>query len=120
MNVDSATTALNTFNKAIDRVLAQPPGAQRWRAANNLWLTLSPKNQRIYKEVVAENAMVRESVNKYGMADSKENENLRNYINIPVGAYQVIERADPDVFRAKKNSERFFKAFPEYATREIF
>lgn len=119
--MNSATTPLDIFNKAIDRVLAQPPGAQRWRAANSLWLTLSPKNKEIYKSVVAENALVKKAVNKHGQSNEKHaDQSLRNYLNIPVGAYQVIERTDPDVFKVKKNSERFFKTFPEYTTREIF
>lgn len=116
----SATTALDVFHKAIDRVLAEPPGAQRWRAANNLWLTLSPKNKDVYKSVVAENALVRQTTDKHGTDTKNPDKNLRNYLNIPVGAYYVIERADPDAFKEKKNAEAMFKAFPEYTTRELF
>ena len=115
----SADEVLTTFNKAIDRVLAQPIGAKRWRAANDLWLTLSPKNREQYAAVVRENAQVRESLgtfNKY----SASKDGLRQCLNIPTGAYYCIERADPDVFKKKSNAPKFFKEFTEYTTAEAY
>jgi hypothetical protein len=116
----SADTVLATFNNAIDIVLAQPVGAKRWRAANDLWLTLSPKNRQLYDAVVRENAQVRESLgtfNKFAVGDEK---NLRRVLNVPTGAYYAIQRADPDVFTRKANAAKFFKEFKEYTTAEIY
>lgn len=122
--VDQVTEAYKTFNKAIDGVLQYPVGPKRWRAANSLWLTLSFRNQQIYKDVCLENKITRESVDKHGMAigltrTEKADKSIRNCLNIPTGAYQFIEKADPTVFKEKKNSAKFFKEFPEYTTREV-
>lgn len=116
--------AIKTFNKAIDMVLREPIGPKRWRAAHNLWLSLSPKHQQQYKEVSKENRLTRQLVNKHGQAvgltkSEKADKSLRNALNIPSGAYYTIERADPDVFKKKSNSRKFFKEFPEYTTRSI-
>ena len=123
--VDSFTSTIQTFQKAIDRVLQYPRGPQRWRAANNLWLSLSTKNQQIYREVVAENATTRELVNKHGEAigvskAERADKTLRNSLNIPVGAYIAITKADPQAFIEKKNAALFFKEFREYSTRKVY
>jgi len=123
--VDDITSAMNTFNKAIDMVLREPIGPKRWRAANNLWLSLSPKHHQIYREVSAENAQARTLVDKHGRAlglskAEMSQKTLRNALNIPVGAYNAIVKADPNVFREKKNFKLFAKEFPEYMTREVF
>lgn len=113
---------LDVFNKAIDRVLQEPIGPKRWRAANDMWLTLSPKNKALYKAVVKENREFREALgtfNKFATSEDK-NSNLRQYLNVPTGAYYTIERADPDVFKKKENAVRFFKEFREYTTAEVY
>jgi hypothetical protein len=123
--VDEVAHAIKTFNKAVDTVLQYPRGPQRWRAANNLWLSLSFRNQRIYREVCKDNATTRDLVNKHGEAiglsrAEMADKSLRNALNIPTGAYIAITKADPDVFKEKKNSELFFKEFREYTTRSTF
>jgi len=121
--VDSFTDALKTFNKAIDMVLREPIGPKRWRAANNLWLSLSSKHKEQYKAVLAENAMTRQLVDKHGRAvglskAEMSDKSLRNALNIPVGAYSAIVKADPNVFKEKSNFVKFAQEFPEYMTRE--
>lgn len=120
--VDDVSHAIQTFNKAIDGVLREPLGPKRWRAANNLWLSLSSKHRRTYREVCAENSQVREQMNKFGQEIGltkmqKADKTLRNCLNIPAGAYLAISKADPSVFITKSNSEKFFKEFREYTTR---
>lgn len=115
-------TVLETFNSAIDQVLAYPPGPKRWRAANDMWLRLSPKHRTLYNSVVQENREYREalgSANKYAQSQDK-NSGFRHYLNIPTGAYYAIEKADPDVFKKESNAAKFFKEFKEYATAEVF
>jgi len=123
--VDDVTSALKTFNKAIDMVLREPVGPKRWRAAHNLWLSLSPRHKQIYKEVIAENAITRQVVDKHGKAvglskAEMSDKTLRNALNIPVGAYNAIQRADPDAFKLKSNFKKFAQEFPEYMTRESY
>jgi len=123
--VDDVTSALKTFNKAIDMVLREPVGPKRWRAANNLWLSLSSKHKQIYKEVIAENAVTRQLVDKHGQAvglskAEMSDKSLRNALNIPAGAYNAIVKADPDVFKLKSNFKKFAQEFPEYMTRESY
>lgn len=119
--VDEVTHAMKTFNKAIDMVVREPVGPKRWRAAHNLWLSLSPRHQQIYKEVTAENIKTRRAVDKHGRAiglskSEMADKSLRNALNIPVGAYITIKKSDPTAFD-EKNSSKFFKTFPEYRTR---
>lgn len=119
--VDEVTHAMKTFNKAIDMVVREPIGPKRWRAAHNLWLSLSPKHHQIYREVTAENIRTRKTVDKHGKAlglskSEMADKSLRNALNIPVGAYTAIKKADPQAFD-KNNSAKFFKEFPEYRTR---
>lgn len=123
--VDSITSAMDTFNKAIDMVLREPIGPKRWRAANNLWLSLSTKHQQQYKDVVKENALVRESVDKHGRAvgitkAEMSNKTLRNAMNVPAGAYYFIMKSDPSVFEKKANFKKFAQEFPEYMTRDTY
>lgn len=124
--VDQFTQTLETLKKPINEVMKRPPGPERWRAAHDmLWLNLSWKNRRTYQEVCEENRITRESVDKFGQAvgitkAEMADKTFRNALNIPVGAYTVIQKADPDVFREKKNASLFFKTFPEYTTREVF
>lgn len=123
--VDGITSAIKTFNKVIDQVLKQPTGPKRWRAAHDLlWLNISPTNGKIYREVAEENRIIRESVDKHGMAigaskSEKADKTFRNAFNIPVGAYHAITKADPHMFDDKRNFAKFMKEFPEYCTREI-
>lgn len=123
--VDNVTKAIATFNKAIDKVLREPVGPQRWRAANNLWLSLSPKHRKIYSEVCTENKQTRDELNKFGeqiglSKAEKSDKTLRECLNIPAGAYIAISKADPGAFIIKNNSQKFFKEFPEYTTREVY
>jgi hypothetical protein len=119
----SADEVLKTFNKAIDEVMKQPPGPKRWRAANTMWLRLSPRHQMQYKLVVQENEKTRELLraahNKYNTSSDK-NSNLRQFLNIPTGAYYAIEKADPYVFKKKENAAKFFREFKEYTTAETY
>lgn len=119
--VDEVTHAMKTFNKAIDMVLREPVGPKRWRAAHNLWLSLSPRHPKIYREVTEENAQTRKAVDKHGQAlglakAEMADKTLREALNIPVGAYIAIKKADPRAFD-DINSKKFFKEFPEYRTR---
>lgn len=120
--VDELTETMKLLKKPIDEVLKQPPGPKRWRAAHDLlWLNLSWRNQQIYQEVTEENRLIREMVDKNGLSLQKSSDkNMRNYINIPVGAKTAIEKADPNVFLIESNSKKFFSTFPEYTTREVF
>lgn len=117
----SADSVLTTFNRAIDLVLKEPIGPKRWRAANDLWLTLSPKHKEQYRAVVRENSQIRESLisahKKFHTSDDK-NSALRLSLNIPTGAYYTIQRADPDAFKKKENAAKFFKEFKEYTVAE--
>lgn len=118
----SADSVLTTFNRAIDLVVNEPIGPKRWRAANNLWLSLSPKHKIQYKAVVKENAQVRESLTsmnkKFNTSDDK-NSALRLSLNIPAGAYYTIQRADPDAFKKESNARKFFKEFKEYTVADV-
>lgn len=117
----SADSVLATFNKAIDRVLKEPIGPKRWRAANDMWLTLSPSNKTVYQQVVSENKQMRDSLletRKKFLASDDKNSTLRLSLNIPAGAYYTIERADPDVFKKESNAAKFFKEFKEYTVAE--
>lgn len=123
--VDKLTQAYKTFNGGIDVVLKEPRGPKRWRAANSLWLSLSPKHRRIYREVVRDNQVTRMQVDKFGQAagltrTDKADKTLRECLNIPAGAYMFISKADPEAFTLKSNAIKMFKAFPEYCTREVF
>lgn len=123
--LDDLTHAIETFDSAIAMVTKQPRGPKRWRAANNLWLSLSFQNQKIYREVCDENRISRETVDKFGQQigltkAQKADKTLRNCLNIPVGAYIAIGKADPTTFTEKSNSVKFFKTFPEYTTRGVF
>lgn len=122
--VDEFTHAIKTFNKVIDGVLQHPPGPKRWRAANNLWLSLSSKHRQVYRETVDENSHTRELVTKHGQAlkttIGNTDKNMRNYLNIPAGAYMAIAKADPEAFTNKANAPKFFKEFKEYTTREVY
>jgi len=114
---------VKTFDKAISLVLKNPPGPSRWRAANDMWLRLSPKHTEIYQSVTQQNAEMRralaEAKNKFNTSEDK-NSNLRQFLNIPTGAYYAIERADPEVFKKKENAAKFFKEFKEYTTAEAY
>lgn len=114
---------LKTFNKAVNIVMANPPGPARWRAANDLWLTLSPNNVALYKAISVENKQYRETTSRFGMGvegkDAFSGGHLRSRLSIPKGAYYAIKRADPLVFD-KENEAKFFKTFPEYTTRSSF
>jgi hypothetical protein len=119
MSIDSV---LSTFNKAVDMVVAEPPGPKRWRAANTLWLSLSPKNRAEYEAVVTENKKVREAIDKHGFAKGnagKSEHTLRNALTFPRGAYMFISKADPQAFLEKENAAKMNKTFPEYLTREV-
>jgi hypothetical protein len=119
---DGIIAALKTFNSAIDKVLCYPAGPKRWRAANNLWLSLSYKHREEYAAVVKENADYRAALgpfNKFAQSNDK-NSGLRSYLNIPAGAYYMIQRADPNVFRKPENNKKFFNEFKEYTTAEAF
>ena len=120
--LEEVNHAIQTFDKAIAEVIKQPRGPKRWRAAHNLWLSLSFKNQKTYREVCAENAHTRTLVNKHGQAMGTDvissDKTLRNSLNIPVGAYIAISKADPDAFKIKSNGIKMMKTFPEYCTRE--
>lgn len=123
--VDEVTHAIQTFNKALDVVLKEPRGPKRWRAANNMWLSLSSKHRQTYHEVVEENRLTREAVDRFGFdkkatSVDKADKTIRESLNIPVGAYMWITKSDPEVFLEEKNSSLFFKTFPEYTTREVF
>lgn len=129
--VDGLTQALNTFNKVIDLVLQEPRGPKRWRMAHDLlWLNVSQKNKKIYAEVSKENKVLRDSVDKIGVSKKaaekigrygySSDNTLRQALNFPVGAYNAINKADPDAFTNKANAEKMFKTFPEYTTRELF
>jgi len=119
--VDAITDAHKTFNKAIDRVLKEPVGPQRWTAAYNLWLTLSPSNKRIAAEVAHENKLFREANsavgNKFGKVADK-NSSLRNFMTLPSGLYYVIERADPMAFKKPSNAQKMRKTFPQFTRSE--
>lgn len=121
--VEEITSAYKTFNKAIDRVLKNPPGPKRWRAAVNMWLTLSPNNKQRYQSLVAENAKVREELNKFGLSQDKLKDpehNLRSALSFPHELYYLIEKADPMAFRDKKNAPLMFKELSEFTTREVY
>jgi hypothetical protein len=122
--VDNMTRLLKQLNEPVDVVMKNPPGPARWRAAHDLlWRDLSWKNKKTYLEVVEENRATRESVDKFGQAlNSMDNEqqNIRNALNIPVGAYIAIAKCDPTVFKEPKNAQKFFNEFKEYTTREIY
>lgn len=124
--VDQLTHAIQTFDKAIAGVLQYPVGSpKRWRAANDLWLSLSSKHRRIYREVCEENRLARDLVNKHGQAlgvtkELMADKTLRQCLNIPIGAYHAITKADPSVFTLEGNAKKFFKEFPEYTTRGTF
>jgi len=124
--VDDFHTTLKTLSKPIDMVLKYPPGPKRWRAAHELlWKNLSWKNQQIYTQVVEENRITRESVDKHGRAlgltgSEMADKTLRTCLNIPVGAMHVIEKVDPHLFATKANERKFFNEFKEYSTRETY
>lgn len=124
--VDDFTKSLEILKQPIAIVMKSPPGPRRWRVAHDLlWRDASPRNQKIYKEVTEENRLTREAADKFGFdkhatKEQRADKTLRNYLNIPIGAYQTIEKADPGVFKAAENAKKFFETFPEYATREIW
>lgn len=124
--VDELTQTLKQLRKPIDIVMKQSPGPRRWRLAHDLlWKNMSTKNQQTYYDVCLENQLMRESVDKFGQAivatrHDKADKSLRNYLNIPVGAYTAIEKADPNVFKEKSNAKKFFEEFREYSTRKVF
>lgn len=123
--VDQVTHAMKTFDSAIARVLREPVGPKRWRAANSLWLSLSSGHRKVYQEVVLENKRTRHEVDKFGQAigiakSERADKTLRECLNIPAGAYIAISKADPGAFLIKSNSEKFFKEFPEYCTRSTW
>lgn len=125
-SVDGLTQALNTFNKVVDLVIKEPRGPKRWRTAHDLlWLNVSHKNKRIYREVCAENKLVRDAVDKTGFdikatRKDRADKTMREAMNIPTGAYMAIAKADPDAFKEKANAKKMFETFPEYRTRELF
>ena len=121
MKTDPVSSAYKTFNDAIDRVLKEPIGPKRWTAAYNLWLTLSPQNKRISREVAEENRLYREANNAVGNKFSKSadpNSGLREFMTLPSGLYYTIERADPTAFRNKKNAQKMRKTFPMFCRSE--
>lgn len=111
------TSPLKTFNKAIDKVLKEPAGPKRWTAAYNMWLTLSPSNTRIAREVAEENRLFKEANsavgNKYGKSVDN-NSSLRSFMTLPSGLYYTIERADPMAFRKKSNARKMRQTFPQF------
>jgi len=124
--VDNMMATLKQLERPIDLVLKFPPGPARWRAAHDLlWKDLSFKNTQIYNDVVRENRLTREAVDKHGQAIGMSrveiaDRSFRNSLNIPKGAYLAITKADPNVFTEKTNAPKFFKEFKEYTTREIY
>jgi len=111
---------IQVFDEAIKRVLAHPPGRRRWRAANNMWLSLSPRHQEQYQSVIKENKEFRDSLSKFNKFALGQDGNLRQFLNIPTGAYYAITRADPTAFTKKENAAKMFKEFPEYRTAEVY
>lgn len=121
MKSDPVTEALKKFNSVIDLVLKEPVGPKRWRAAHDLlWLNLSDKNRQTYDEVVRDNALSRETVDRDGFGKIKKNGNMRQSLAIPHGAYYTIQKVDPTAFTTKKNAALMHKTFPEYTTRKVF
>jgi hypothetical protein len=123
MKTDPVSQAYKTFNQAIDRVLKNPPGPARWRACVDMWLTLSPSNKVQYKQLIKENAQIREELNKFGLSGDKmydPEKNLRSALAFPHSLYYLIERADPMAFKEKKNAPLMFKELKELTTREVY
>ncbi len=122
--VDELSKAIKTFDKAISLVTKEPVGPRRWRAANSLWLSLSPRHQRIYQEVCRENAKITQEVNKFGQASGTKvgdsGHTLRNALSFPAGAYIAIAKADPTAFLLQENSKKMFDEFAEYRTRGTY
>ena len=120
---EPVSEAYKTFNKAIDKVLKEPVGPQRWAAAYNLWLTLSPGNSRIAAEVAQENKLFREANsavgNKFGKVADK-NSSMRNFMTLPSGLYYTIERADPEAFKKESNAQKMRKTFPQFTRSEVY
>lgn len=123
MKTDSVSQAYKTFNDAIDRVLKEPVGPQRWQAAYRLWLTLSPSNARLAEEVAQENKLFREANsavgNKYGLSDTKVS-SVREFMTFPTSLYYTIEKSDPEAFRKKSNAAKMRKTFPAFCRSEDY
>jgi len=123
MKIDPVSEAYATFNKAIDRVVKEPRGPSRWEAAFKLWLSLSPKNAQIAREVAADNKAFREANmavgNKYSKSADK-NSGFREFMTFPTGLYYVIEKADPEAFKKKSNAQKMRKTFPVFCRSEVY
>lgn len=120
MKQADVNNVLTTFNKAIDRVLAQPPGPERWKEAVNLWLTQHPSHPLINQQVIEQNRKYRETlIDKFGTTGDK-NSSFRAAMSFPAGAKAFIEMSDPQAFKTKENRALLFKTFPGYARTEKY
>ncbi len=118
------STAPTLQEKIVDRIVAQPVGPKRWRAAVDAWLALNPMGDDGLSAreesdfVIRENKDARESNhNDFGTSDDP-NSSLRRAMSFPAGAVYVIELADPTAFKERENVEKLRKAFPEYCVTE--
>lgn len=128
--VDNVSSAYQTFNQAIDRVLKERPGPDRWKAALKLWLSLSPANKYQYEQLRRENAKVRKAVDTLGVSHDiaskmrsvkgTSDHTMRQYMTFPSSLYYLLEKADPMAFRDKRNAALMFKTFKPLTTREIY
>ena len=96
------TQALNTFSKAIDRVMKEPPGPSRWLEARKLWFSLNPDNPTINRMCAEDNAEFRRNIVK------NKKSNWKAAYRLPVGAKYAIERADPQAF-SRDNEKKFIR-----------
>jgi hypothetical protein len=110
--------------KVIDRVLSQPAGPRRWRAAVDAWLALNPMGNDGLSARTENALIIRDNKrdldlnrNVYGTSGDP-NSGLRRAMSFPAGAVYVIELADPLAFKEKANVMKLRKTFPEYCVTE--
>lgn len=124
----AATNALEArekLGKLIDmKVMKEPRGPKRWRAAVELWLALGDMYvtpgltaEQENHIVIKQNAAKRKQLlNKWGKSADK-NSDLRQALCMPQGADLFVKLVDPEV-TTKENTIKFAKEFKEYMVPE--
>ena len=114
-----------TLEKAIDELLKNPRGAQRWKAARDLAIKLnfsgtpgmSAQEENLL--VIQQNKQDRElHLNKFGKSNDS-NSDLRGALSMPYYVNMFVRLVDPQAFD-KENIAKLVKAFPEYRIPDTF
>lgn len=142
---DAADTARllekrQTALKVVDSILAMPR-PQRWIAARNVWVSLTPWNAQAHREACQEVAQARKMAldPKYGRSKSalginygaktNKNTSMRMVAIFPEpegkgGLIDFLKRVDPEFLALpsgkeyKRNWRKVYKAMPEYVVPE--